>query len=149
MFILNDNLRPLQNAFSSTGLGRQRAHWVTYTILPFIIPFTTSISSNVFRCINTFLGRHVNRRRFYTFMPSNKLPWDKLWHTLVVYDLKTASMSYSQKSHRLDRWLFLTATLSFTSPLRILSANAHPPATGTTYYHKVYPPSEMISVPVV
>jgi len=50
--------------------------------LAFIIPFTTSISSNVFRCINTLFGLNVNRRRFYTFMASNKLPWDKLWHTL-------------------------------------------------------------------
>jgi len=82
MFILNDILSPLQNAFSSANLGRDRGHWFAYTILAFIIPFTTSISSNVFRCINTLFGLNVNRRRFYTFMASNKLPWDKLWHTL-------------------------------------------------------------------
>jgi len=82
MFILNDILSPLENAFSSANLGRDRGHWFTYTILAFIIPFTTSISSNVFRCINTLFGLNVNRRRFYTFMASNKLPWDKLWHTL-------------------------------------------------------------------
>jgi hypothetical protein len=79
MFILNDILSPLQNAFSSANLGRDRGHWFAYTILAFIIPFTTSISSNVFRCINTLFGLNVNRRRFYTFMASNKLPWDKLW----------------------------------------------------------------------
>ena len=82
MFILNDILTPLQKVFSSTNLGRERGHWFTYTILAFIIPFTTSISSNVFRCINTLFGLNVNRRRFYTFMASNKLPWDKLWHTV-------------------------------------------------------------------
>ena len=82
MFILNDILSPLQKAFSSTNLGRERSHWFTYTILAFIIPFTTSISSNVFRCINTLFGLYVTRRRFYTFMASNKLPWDKLWHTV-------------------------------------------------------------------
>ena len=82
MFILNDILTPLQKAFSSTNLGRERGHWFTYTILAFIIPFTTSISSNVFRCINTLFGLNVNRRRFYTFMASNKLPWGKLWRTL-------------------------------------------------------------------
>jgi len=82
MFILNDILSPLQNAFSSANLGRDRGHWFAYTILAFIIPFTTSISSNLFRCINTLFGLNVNRRRFYTFMASNKLPWDKLWHTL-------------------------------------------------------------------
>jgi len=79
MFILNDILSPLQNAFSSANLGRDRGHWFAYTILAFIIPFTTSISSNLFRCINTLFGLNVNRRRFYTFMASNKLPWDKLW----------------------------------------------------------------------
>ena len=62
MFILNDIFSPLQNAFSSTDLGRERAHWFTYAILAFIIPFTTSISSNVFRCINTLFGLNVNRR---------------------------------------------------------------------------------------
>jgi len=82
MFILKDILNPLQEAFSSTDLGKNRSQWFTYAILSFIIPFTTSISSNVFRCINTLFGLDVNPRRFYTFMASNKLPWDKLWHTV-------------------------------------------------------------------
>ena len=82
MFILNDILSPLQKAFSSTDLGRERGHWFTYSILAFIIPFTSSISSNVFRCIITLFGLNVDRRRFYTFMASNKLPWSKLWHTV-------------------------------------------------------------------
>ena len=82
MFILNDILTPLQKVFSSTNLGRERGHWFTYTILAFIIPFSSSISSNIFRCINTLFGLDVNRRRFYTFMASNKLPWGKLWPAL-------------------------------------------------------------------
>ena len=82
MFILNDILKPLENAFSSTKLGRARAHWFSYTILAFIIPFTTSISSSVLRGINTLFGLNLNRRRFYTFMASNKIPWDKLWPAL-------------------------------------------------------------------
>ena len=56
MFILNDIFTPLQSAFSSTNLGRERRQWFTYTILAFIIPFTSSISSNIFRCINTLFG---------------------------------------------------------------------------------------------
>jgi hypothetical protein len=32
--------------------------------------------------MNTLFGLTLNRRRFYTFMASNKLPWDTLWHTL-------------------------------------------------------------------
>jgi len=82
MFILNDILRPLQKTFSSTDLGMNRGQWFAYAILSFIIPFTTSISSNVLRCIQTLFGLNVNRRRFYTFMASNKLPWNKLWPTL-------------------------------------------------------------------
>jgi len=82
MFILNDILSTLRKEFSSTDLGRERGHLFTYTILAFIIPFTSSISSNVFRCINTLFGLNVNKRRFYIFMASNKMPWDKLWRTL-------------------------------------------------------------------
>jgi len=82
MFILNDILKPLQNSFSSTNLGRERGLWFSYTILAFITPFTTSISSNILRCINTLFGLNLNKRRFYTFMASNKIPWDKLWPTL-------------------------------------------------------------------
>ena len=82
MFILRDILRPLQNDFSSTSLGRQRSRWFVYILLAFIVPFTSSISSNILRCINTLFGIHVNRRRFYTFMGSSKLPWAKLWPRL-------------------------------------------------------------------
>lgn len=82
MFILNDILKPLQNSFSSTDFGRERGLWFSYTILAFIIPFTTSISSNILRCINTLFGFNLNRRRFYTFMASNRIPWDKLWPAL-------------------------------------------------------------------
>jgi len=82
MFILNDILKPLQKTFSSTDLGMNRGQWFTYAILAFIIPFTTSISSNVLRSIQTLFGFNVNQRRFYTFMASNKLPWNKLWPTL-------------------------------------------------------------------
>ena len=86
MFILRDILEPLQNEFSSSKLGNHRSRWFTYALLSFIIPFTSSISSNILRCMNTFFGIDINKRRFYTFMASNKLPWDKLrvrlWGTI-------------------------------------------------------------------
>jgi hypothetical protein len=85
MFIVHDILTPLQHAFSSTTLGRDRSSWFSYAVLAFIIPFTTSISSNLLRCMNTLFGLAINRRRFYTFMASNKLPWDALWRT--VWDI--------------------------------------------------------------
>lgn len=82
MFIIRDILRPLQNEYSSTHLGRRRSRWFVYALLAFIVPFTSSISSNILRCMNTLFGISVNRRRFYTFMASNKLPWAKLWRKL-------------------------------------------------------------------
>jgi len=82
MFIIRDILKPLQNEYSSTRLGRQRSRWFVYALLAFIVPFTNSISSNILRCMNTLFGISVNRRRFYTFMASNKLPWAKLWSKL-------------------------------------------------------------------
>jgi hypothetical protein len=82
MFILRDILEPLQNEYSSTHLGRQRSRWFAYTLLAFIVPFTNSISSNILRSLNTLFGISVNRRRFYTFMASNKLPWTKMWPRL-------------------------------------------------------------------
>jgi hypothetical protein len=82
MFILRHILTPLQNDFSSTRLGRQRSRWFVYTLLAFIIPFTSSLSSNILRSMNTLFGIRVNQRRFYSFMASNKLPWATVWPRL-------------------------------------------------------------------
>jgi len=82
MFILRDILTPLQNEYSSTCLGRQRSQWFVYALLAFIVPFTSSISSNILRSLNTLFGISVNRRRFYTFMASSNLPWTKMWRRL-------------------------------------------------------------------
>ncbi|MCP4139191.1 MAG: transposase, partial [Chloroflexi bacterium] len=82
MFILRSILNPLQSSFSSTRLGRLRSLWFVHALLAFIIPFTSSISSNILRCMKVLFGLDLNRRRFYTFMASNKLPWTKLWRGL-------------------------------------------------------------------
>ena len=82
MFILRNILTPLQSKCSATSLGRQRSQWLIYALLAFIVPFTSPISSNILRCINALFGLSVNRRRFYTFMASNKLPWPNLWPQL-------------------------------------------------------------------
>jgi len=82
MFILHDILKPLQNEFSSSKLGSHRSRWFVYALLSFIIPFTSSISSNILRCMHTFFGIDITKRRFYTFMASTQLPWDKLWSKL-------------------------------------------------------------------
>jgi hypothetical protein len=82
MFILRDLLRPLQTQFSDTRLGRQRAHWFVFTLLAVIVPFTSSMTSNLLRSLQTLFGLDPGHRRFYAFMASPKLPWERLWPTL-------------------------------------------------------------------
>ncbi|BCG62683.1 MAG: transposase, IS4 family [Methyloprofundus sp.] len=81
MFILRDLLSPLQSHFSETTLGKERASLFAYTLLSIIVPFTSSISSNLWRSLETLFGINIKRKRFYTFMASTKLPWQGLWKT--------------------------------------------------------------------
>ena len=82
MFILRDLLPPLQTAFSATPLGRERAGWFLYTLLAVIVPFTSSMTSNLLRTLTTLFGLSLSQRRFYAFMASPTLPWDRLWQVL-------------------------------------------------------------------
>ena len=82
MFILRDLLPPLQSHFSETDLGRERASLFVYTLLSVIVPFTSSMTSNVYRCLETLFGIAIKRKRFYTFMASSTLPWKGLWRTV-------------------------------------------------------------------
>jgi hypothetical protein len=82
MFILRDLLAPLQAHFSETDLGRERAPLFAYTLLSIIVPFTSSMTSNLWRCLETLFGIEIKQKRFYTFMASSTLPWKKLWQTL-------------------------------------------------------------------
>jgi hypothetical protein len=82
MFILRDLLLALQAPFSHTTLGRERAHWFVFTLLAVIVPFTSSMTSNLLRSLPLLFGLDLNRRRFYTFMASSTLPWDRLWSVL-------------------------------------------------------------------
>jgi len=83
MFILRDILPPLQQAFSNTKLGLRRSSWFAYVILACITPFTSSMSSNLLRTLTHLFGLKIDHWRFYTFMASNKLPWDRLlWSAL-------------------------------------------------------------------
>jgi len=47
MFILRDLLHPLQAHFSDTDLGRERFSLFAYTLLAVIVPFTSSMTSNL------------------------------------------------------------------------------------------------------
>ncbi len=82
MFILRDLLRPLQAHFSDTDLGRERASLFAYTLLAVIVPFTSSMTSNLLRSLGTLFGIDIKKKRFYTFMASSTLPWQKLWHSV-------------------------------------------------------------------
>jgi hypothetical protein len=82
MFILRDILPPLQAHFSDTDLGRERASLFAYTLLSIIVPFTSSMTSNLLRCLETLFGIEIKKKRFYTFMASSTLPWQSLWQTV-------------------------------------------------------------------
>jgi len=82
MFILRDLLIPLQEEFSDTKQGEKRKIWFAYTLLAIVVPFTSSITSNLLRSLQTLFGLEVQSQRFYTFMASSTLPWKKLWHVM-------------------------------------------------------------------
>lgn len=82
MFILRDLLPPLQAHFSNTDLGRERASLFVYTLLSIIVPFTSSMSSNLLRCLETLFGIEIKKKRFYTFMASSTIPWQGLWQSV-------------------------------------------------------------------
>jgi hypothetical protein len=53
-----------------------------FTLLAIIVPFTSSMTSNLLRSLQTLFGLDLNHRRFYAFMASPKLPWERLWQGL-------------------------------------------------------------------
>lgn len=103
MFILRDLLPPLQTAFSATPLGRARAQWFLYTLLAVIVPFTSSLTSNLLRTLTTLFGLSLSRRRFYTFMASPTLPWERLWR--VLWDLIPAPLTDGRLVLALDDFI--------------------------------------------
>ena len=83
MIILHDILEKLKSQFALSRKGDERGIWFVYTIIAIIIPFTSSKTSNILRCLNTLFGfTGIRKKRFYTFMASPKIPWKRLWKTL-------------------------------------------------------------------
>jgi hypothetical protein len=83
MFILHEILAKLKNEFALSRKGLERGTWFIYTILAILVPFTSSKTSNILRCLNTLFGKaDINKKRFYTFMASPKIPWQRLWQRL-------------------------------------------------------------------
>lgn len=75
MFILRALLEPLQLEFKKT----HRATWFSYILLAIILPITASRASNLLRSLTTLFKVHISKRRFYIFMASPKIPWEKIW----------------------------------------------------------------------
>ena len=82
MFILRDLLLPLQAEFSYTAQGQKRKVWFAYTLLAIVVPFTSSITSNLLRALQTLFGLQLQSQRFYAFMASPALPWKRLWSAM-------------------------------------------------------------------
>lgn len=69
-------------AFPSTLAGQVRARIFSQIIIACIIPFSSSISSNILRVLRNVFGLEVGQKAFYGFMASRALPWRKIWTLL-------------------------------------------------------------------
>jgi hypothetical protein len=83
MHILHSLLNELKDEFSPSGKGEERKTWFLHTLLAIILPFASSRTSCLLRVCQTLFGfLDVGRKRYYTFMASPKIPWDRLWSRL-------------------------------------------------------------------
>ncbi len=83
MFILHDILKKLKKEFAHSRKGEERGTWFIYTLVAIIIPFTSSKTSNLLRCLKSLFGfTGIRKKRYYTFMASPKIPWQSLWQCL-------------------------------------------------------------------
>jgi hypothetical protein len=83
MLILHSLLSELKEEFAESRKSEERGPWFIYTLLAIVLPFTSSKTSNLLRTLKTLFGFTViNRKRYYTFMASPKIPWDRLWRRL-------------------------------------------------------------------
>ena len=56
MIILHDILEKLKNEFALSRKGDERGIWFVYKLIAVIIPFTSSKTSNLLRCLQTLFG---------------------------------------------------------------------------------------------
>ena len=82
MTILQRLGHQIQHLFPANEHGQERAHWFLLTLQSILIPITASRTSNLLRTIATVFGCVIPQSRFYTFMASSKLPWDRIWTLL-------------------------------------------------------------------
>ncbi|MCJ7601601.1 MAG: transposase, partial [Desulfobulbaceae bacterium] len=83
MLILHKFLKELKSEFAVSRKGEERGTWFVYTLLAIIVPFTSSKTSNLLRCLKALFGfSSIPKKRYYTFMASSKIPWYRLWRKL-------------------------------------------------------------------
>ncbi len=71
-----------KNDFSYSRKGAERGEWFIYTLFSIILPCASARTSLVLQTLNAVFGFiTMTVRRYYTFMGSPKLPWDRLWKT--------------------------------------------------------------------
>jgi hypothetical protein len=83
MLILQSLLSELKDEFTPSRKNEERSVWFLHTLLAIILPFTSSKTSNLLRAFTALFGfADIGRKRYYTFMASPMIPWDRLWSRL-------------------------------------------------------------------
>jgi len=82
MSILPTLARDFQYLFPCTEHGEERRQWFLLTLKAILVPITVSRTSNLLRAIETLFGVSIAQWRYYTFMASVKLPWERVWEAL-------------------------------------------------------------------
>ena len=83
MPILPSLLFELKAEFAGSEKGKERSAWFLHTLLAIILPFTSSKTSNLLRVFQVLFGfAEIGKKRYYTFIASPKIPWDRLWSRL-------------------------------------------------------------------
>jgi hypothetical protein len=83
MLILHSLLSELKDEFAKSRKGKERGTWFIHTLLAIILPFTSSRTSNLLRTLATLFGfSDISWKRYYRFMGSPKIPWNRLWPRL-------------------------------------------------------------------
>jgi len=79
MLILHSLLGELKEEFANSRKSEERGPWFIYTLLAIILPFTSSRTSNLLRALETLFGFSIKKKKYYRFMASPKIPWNRLW----------------------------------------------------------------------
>jgi len=82
MPILRTLATQFQTLFPATDSGQERFRWFILTLQAILIPITASRTSSLLRSFATLFGVAIGEWRYYTFMASVKLPWERVWEVL-------------------------------------------------------------------